>query len=206
MTGYRRVALSGGHSTKSGLDHNVQPNELREVVMGPLVVWTKRFRIIFAASGVSVLRLLISGSYVCRVFHKPNVMIQYLPNFTMFWVRKNPIFSPIFWAKKLVHGLEGPSRVNTCENLPNRWHGLAVRYNCACFDSVFVFETDPPSPKNDILNYFEMLCRTQKNNHNILQGCQIFLNAWFPNWKKCTKRTQNVPNGNKIFQLSIKYS
>jgi hypothetical protein len=38
------------------------------------------------------------------------------------------------------------------------------------------------------------------------QGCQIFLGAWYENWKKCTKWTQNVPNGHKISQIvSIKY-
>jgi hypothetical protein len=38
------------------------------------------------------------------------------------------------------------------------------------------------------------------------QGCQIFLGALYQNWKKCTKWTQNVPNGHKISQISIKYS
>jgi hypothetical protein len=27
------------------------------------------------------------------------------------------------------------------------------------------------------------------------QGCQIFLGTWYPNRKKCTKWTQNKPNG-----------
>jgi hypothetical protein len=38
------------------------------------------------------------------------------------------------------------------------------------------------------------------------QGCQIFHCARDQNRKKCTKYTQNVPNGHKISQMSIKYS
>jgi hypothetical protein len=35
------------------------------------------------------------------------------------------------------------------------------------------------------------------------QGCQIFLGTWYQNRKKCTKWTQNVPNGHKISQMSV---
>jgi hypothetical protein len=46
-----------------------------------------------------------------------------------------------------------------------------------------------------------------------IQGCQIFLGAWYQDWKKCTKWTQNVPNGHKsshtyvrkIFQMYQQY-
>jgi hypothetical protein len=41
------------------------------------------------------------------------------------------------------------------------------------------------------------------------QGCQIFHGAWYQNPKKCTKWTQNVPNGHKnvckIFRMAVKY-
>jgi hypothetical protein len=38
------------------------------------------------------------------------------------------------------------------------------------------------------------------------QDCQIFLGTWYQNPGKCTKWTQNVPNGHKISQTSLKYS
>jgi hypothetical protein len=34
---------------------------------------------------------------------------------------------------------------------------------------------------------------------------QIFIGTRYQNWKKCTKGTQNVPNGYKISQMSLKY-
>jgi hypothetical protein len=37
------------------------------------------------------------------------------------------------------------------------------------------------------------------------QGCQIFLGTQYQNRTKCTKGTQNVPNGHKISQMAIKY-
>jgi hypothetical protein len=30
------------------------------------------------------------------------------------------------------------------------------------------------------------------------QGCQIFIGTTYQNRKKCTKKTQNIPNGRKI--------
>jgi hypothetical protein len=41
--------------------------------------------------------------------------------------------------------------------------------------------------------------------HGWFQGCQIFLGAWYQNWKKCTKWTQNIPNVHKIFRMAINY-
>jgi hypothetical protein len=38
------------------------------------------------------------------------------------------------------------------------------------------------------------------------QGCQMFLGTWYQNRIKCTKWTQNVPNGHRIFPMPIKYS
>jgi hypothetical protein len=35
------------------------------------------------------------------------------------------------------------------------------------------------------------------------QDCQIFLGTWYQKWKKCTKWTQNVPNGHKISKMSV---
>jgi hypothetical protein len=36
-----------------------------------------------------------------------------------------------------------------------------------------------------------------------MQGCQIFLGTWYQNRKKCTKWTQNEPNGHKISKMSV---
>jgi hypothetical protein len=38
------------------------------------------------------------------------------------------------------------------------------------------------------------------------QGCQIFLGTLYQNRKKCTKWTQNVPNGHKTSPVSVKCS
>jgi hypothetical protein len=38
------------------------------------------------------------------------------------------------------------------------------------------------------------------------QDCQIFLSTCYQNREKCTKWTQNLPNGFKISQMSVKYS
>jgi hypothetical protein len=38
------------------------------------------------------------------------------------------------------------------------------------------------------------------------RGCQIFLGTWYQNRIKSTKRTQNVPNGQRIFPMPINYS
>jgi hypothetical protein len=38
-----------------------------------------------------------------------------------------------------------------------------------------------------------------------IQGCQIFLGKYYPNRKKCTKWSYNIPNVCKIFQMAIKY-
>jgi hypothetical protein len=40
----------------------------------------------------------------------------------------------------------------------------------------------------------------------MLRVARFFLCAWYQNRKKCTKLTQNVLNGHKISQMSIKYS
>jgi hypothetical protein len=37
----------------------------------------------------------------------------------------------------------------------------------------------------------------------VTQGCQIFLVTWYKNRIKCTKWTQNVPNGHKMSQICI---
>jgi hypothetical protein len=39
-----------------------------------------------------------------------------------------------------------------------------------------------------------------------VQGCQIFLGTLYHTRKKCTKWTQNLTNGHKISQMSIRYS
>jgi hypothetical protein len=36
------------------------------------------------------------------------------------------------------------------------------------------------------------------------QGCQIFLGATYQNGEKCTKLTQIIPNGHKIYQMALK--
>jgi hypothetical protein len=38
-----------------------------------------------------------------------------------------------------------------------------------------------------------------------VQDCQIFVGTGYPNQKKYTKSTQNVPNGHKISQTVIKF-
>jgi hypothetical protein len=50
----------------------------------------------------------------------------------------------------------------------------------------------------------EFVNNSPKMWHN--QVCQILLCTWYPNRKKCTKWTQNIPNDKKISQMSVKYS
>jgi hypothetical protein len=38
------------------------------------------------------------------------------------------------------------------------------------------------------------------------EGCQIFLSPTYQNEEKYAKGAQNIPNGRKIDQLSIKYT
>jgi hypothetical protein len=46
--------------------------------------------------------------------------------------------------------------------------------------------------------------RTQESG--AIQGCQIFLGKTYQNWQKITKLLQNIPDYNKIFQMSVVYS
>jgi hypothetical protein len=44
-----------------------------------------------------------------------------------------------------------------------------------------------------------------KMRHSWRQGCQIFLSAIYQNGENYTKLEFNLPNGNKIYQLTIQY-
>jgi hypothetical protein len=44
------------------------------------------------------------------------------------------------------------------------------------------------------------------SSSTFVRGCQIYLGTWYQNRIKCTKCTQNVPNGQKISQMSVKHS
>jgi hypothetical protein len=39
---------------------------------------------------------------------------------------------------------------------------------------------------------------------SLKQGCQIFLGAIYQHGGKCTKLPQNIQNGHKMYQMSVK--
>jgi hypothetical protein len=47
--------------------------------------------------------------------------------------------------------------------------------------------------------WFELI--TTFVGKGVKQGCQIFLGPWYQNGGKCTKWTQNVPNGHKRSEI-----
>jgi hypothetical protein len=57
---------------------------------------------------------------------------------------------------------------------------------------------------------FEKLEEEEEEGEGDIQGCQIFLCITYQNGEtyqiisKCAKRQQNIPNGNKIYQMATK--
>jgi hypothetical protein len=68
--------------------------------------------------------------------------------------------------------------------------------------------SDPERPDSADLDNLIQFGGTESplRNRDRNQGCQIFLGPNIPKWKKYTQWPQILPNGQKLYQMAIKYS
>jgi hypothetical protein len=55
-------------------------------------------------------------------------------------------------------------------------------------------------------NYFTLSDAEMFEDRSMKQGCQIFLGTNIPKLEKYTKGPQTTPNGDKFYQMAVKYT